>query len=227
MAQITRSTAVALFQALGISSADKWNSKRMAAKLQKIDEMVDDDTTIDDKEVDDALTTCLDAIEKGEEVEVVADAKPAAKAKGKAATKAKTKAKPKKVEEEEEEDEEDPEEEEDEDEEEDEEEDETVPVRQPKKTKPKGKGKKAATKKEKPAPKKPSIPGVRETRTRPLLAGVVIKKHGGLKAGVTEEMVQELDELYGKENPAESLFTLRNAWHAIRGFQKGEDEADD
>lgn len=89
----------------------------------------------------------------------------------------------------------------------------------------KGKGKKDDDDDEaKPEkPKKPSTPGVRNSRTRPFLAGVLIKKHGR-KAGVTDEMVAELDEMYGKENPAESMFCLRNAWHAIRGFMDGDDQ---
>lgn len=78
-------------------------------------------------------------------------------------------------------------------------------------------------KKEKPAKpvKEAGPPGVRYTRSRPYLAGVLIKKLGGLKAGITEEHVKQLDEAYGKENPAESMFCLRNAWHAARGYTEG------
>lgn len=78
-------------------------------------------------------------------------------------------------------------------------------------------------KQEKPAKpeKEPGPPGVRYTRSRPYLAGVLIKKLGGLKAGITEEHVKQLDEAYGKENPAESMFCLRNAWHAARGYTEG------
>ena len=59
--------------------------------------------------------------------------------------------------------------------------------------------------------------GVRPMRTRPYLAGVIIQQHG-LAAGVTDAMVAELDEAYGKPNPTESQFCLKNAWHAARGF---------
>jgi len=59
--------------------------------------------------------------------------------------------------------------------------------------------------------------GVRESRTRPYLAGVIIARHG-LEAGVTDEMVAELDEEYGLPNPRESRFCLKNAWHATRGY---------
>ncbi|QDS91886.1 hypothetical protein FF011L_06220 [Roseimaritima multifibrata] len=63
----------------------------------------------------------------------------------------------------------------------------------------------------------PSLPGVRPMRTRPYLAGVVVAKHG-LAAGVTDAMVAELDAAYGKPNPVESKFCLKNAHHAARGF---------
>ncbi len=36
--------------------------------------------------------------------------------------------------------------------------------------------------------------------------------------GMTKAMVAELDNEYGHDNPAESLFCLRNAWHAATGF---------
>ncbi|GAB4143021.1 MAG: hypothetical protein Tsb009_13850 [Planctomycetaceae bacterium] len=65
--------------------------------------------------------------------------------------------------------------------------------------------------------KKATTPGVRAMKTRPYMAGVIIAKHG-LAAGVTKEMVEELDKEYGHANPAESLFCLHNAWHAARGY---------
>jgi hypothetical protein len=71
----------------------------------------------------------------------------------------------------------------------------------------------------------PTMPGVRKSRSRPYLAGIIIKKHTR-EAGITEEMVKELDTAYGKENPNESMFCLRNAWHAIRGFVTKNNEAD-
>jgi hypothetical protein len=84
----------------------------------------------------------------------------------------------------------------------------------------KGKGKKAPA-----PPKEPGIPGVRESRSRPYLAGIVIKK-AGREVGITKGMVDELDTAFGKVNPAESLFCLRNAWHAIRGYVKKGNEGD-
>lgn len=69
--------------------------------------------------------------------------------------------------------------------------------------------------------KKPTFPGVTAKVTRPYLAGCIIARHG-LEAGVTQAMVKELDELYGKPNAAESLFCLKNAWHAARGYAEAQ-----
>lgn len=66
-------------------------------------------------------------------------------------------------------------------------------------------------------PDAPKVPGVRPTRTRPYLAGRIIQKYG-LAAGVTPAMVAELDAAYGKPNPTESQFVLKNAWHACRAY---------
>ena len=60
------------------------------------------------------------------------------------------------------------------------------------------------------------IPGVSTTKGRPYYAGLVIAKHG-LDAGVTEAMAHEVNALVGTGNTRESLFALRNAWHAIKG----------
>ncbi|RKZ15980.1 hypothetical protein DRQ50_06805 [bacterium] len=73
------------------------------------------------------------------------------------------------------------------------------------------------TKEQPTAKKKDRVPGVRPMRTRTYLAGTIIAKHG-LAAGVTEEMVAELDAAYGKPNPSESQFCLKNAWHVCRAF---------
>ncbi len=64
--------------------------------------------------------------------------------------------------------------------------------------------------------------GIRtDVRSRPFLAGVIIKT-AGRTAGITEKMVKELDKLYGTANPRESLFCLRNAHGAIRGYLEGD-----
>lgn len=69
----------------------------------------------------------------------------------------------------------------------------------------------------KPTPRKPKAPGVLAKVTRPYLAGQIIGKHG-LAAGVTDEMVAELNNAYGKPNDVESMFCLKNAWHACRAY---------
>jgi hypothetical protein len=175
--KIKKEAAVAIFAGLGITTAPKWTETRMNAKLNKLNEMVDEDTEFEPAVQKDA-DKVLAAIEKGTKVEVAGGAaKPPAKkapAKGKKAPAKKAPAK----------------------------------------------GKKAPAKKdaEKAAePEAPKTPGVREMPTRAFYAGQVITKHG-LEAGVTQDMVAEVDELYGKDNPVESLYRLRDAWHAIRAY---------
>lgn len=170
---LTHAAALAIFTALGVTTASKWNSARMTAKLAKLNDIIDDDTKFD-KAVKPDVDAVLAAIEGGAEITVTGEpegkAPAAAKGgKGKAPAAAKE---------------------------------------------PKPKKEKA----DKPAaPKGP--PGVRETTTRPYIAGVILAKHG-LGAGITEAMALELDEAYGKVNTRESFFCLRNAWHAIRAYQE-------
>jgi hypothetical protein len=59
--------------------------------------------------------------------------------------------------------------------------------------------------------------GVRESRTRPYIAGEILKEFG-LDNGITPAMVAALEARYPKPNVRESEFALRNAWHAVRGF---------
>lgn len=195
--KITKEAAVAVFTALGITTAEKWNATRLVAKLNKLNELVDDDTAIKDKKIMADVDGILAAIENGEAVEVGAEAAPAA-AKGAKAAPAPAAAKPAKG---------------------------AKGAKAEAPAKP-AKGAKAApaaakpAKAEKPAaapaaPKGP--PGVRESPTRAFYAGQVVTSRG-LAHGITEDMVAEVDELYGKENPVESLFRLRDAWHAIRAY---------
>lgn len=67
---LPREKAVALFEALGTTTAEKWNNKRLAVKAAKVDEMIFDDTKLP-KAVDATLTKVLEAIENGTEIEVV------------------------------------------------------------------------------------------------------------------------------------------------------------
>lgn len=235
---LTRSSALELFEALGSTTADKWNNKRMAVKLAKADEMVDDDLKLKGKPKA-TLAKVLDAIENEVEIVVVDDegeAKPTqhkegTPAKGKAeapAPKAKAKSKAQSPVEE-------PVDEEEVEEQVDEQAEALEALKnrfdagelskkefaaERKAIMDKAKGIEPKVKAPK-APKEPAeakTPGVRETATRPYLAGKVIAKHG-LENGITPEMVAELDNMYPKANEAESFGRLRNAWHVIRGFQ--------
>ncbi len=214
--KIKRNNAIALFLALGLKKTAALTNDKLQAKLLKLGELPDIETTVID---DDMVTTkvpeqykgsltgakltkgkdtVLAAIKSGRPI-VVEDDAPAAAPAGEAA-------KP----------------------------DEVVNVKPnaaekkaaAEKAKAEAAAAKEAAKKKaaeekaaaKAAAKTPSLPGVRETVTRPFVAGQIIKRHGGLAAGVTDAMVAELDKEYGKVNPTESMFCMRNAWHAIRGF---------
>ena len=74
---------------------------------------------------------------------------------------------------------------------------------------------------DKPLPKANFVqfaPGVRVTEgNRKHLAGKLIAKYG-LQAGVTEDMIAELDRAVGVPKPRESGLILRQAWHSINGY---------
>lgn len=217
--KIYRSLALALLVSLGFKTADKWDAKKLSDKINKLNEQVDDDTKVDDEDQQKALAKILKAIAAAKPVEILAD--PAEEAEAEieeapvpAKKPAKAAAKPAPVAEEEVEIEA------------------ATAKPTPKKAAttaaPGGAGKTTVKPpKPAPAPKPPktTTPGVRESRSRPYLAGIVIKKHTRA-AGITEVMITELDAAYGKPNPAESLFCLRNAWHAIRGYVTKENEGD-
>lgn len=44
--------------------------------------------------------------------------------------------------------------------------------------------------------------------------------HDGHAAGITTEMVADVDAAYGKPNTTESEICLRNSWHVIRAWQE-------
>lgn len=61
--------------------------------------------------------------------------------------------------------------------------------------------------------------GVRRSERASLyIAGQIVKKYG-LERGITQEMVDEADEIAGRSNPIQTFYNLRYAWHAIRGYQ--------
>lgn len=255
MAKVKRSVLVDIFLGLGFKTAKTWGLEKLQSYLpHKLKAQVDEETKLKDEALDGTLRKILTAIDAEEEVTIVDDAAAAAPAEEAAPAPAKKAAKPAPVDEDEEEvapapakkakaapvAEED---------------DEVAPA--PKaakaaapaddeevevKAKPKPP---KAPKSEKPAkaPKEPKPPkakkepgdgrGVRTSRSRPYLAGIIIKKNVKAKdgqklidTGVTPAMVAELDAAYGKENPAESMFCLRNAWHSIRGYITRDNEGD-
>lgn len=247
--QVTRADALELFEALGSTTADKWNTKRLAAKLSTIDKMVDEDTQLEGN-ADKTLTTVLKAIEAEDDIMIVEPARKAELEPEPESVIDEEKPKPKKgkkpaapVEE--------PEPESESEGEEfaelkaqfdageitakqfaaqrrallKDKKQNAQPEPEEEKPKPKKKAKAADKKPAKPAKPKAEKPdkedsglhGVRTKVTRPYLAGVIIQEHGR-DVGITKEMADELDKRYGKKNPAESMFCLRNAWHAIRGF---------
>jgi hypothetical protein len=212
--QIKHSVGVAIFAALGNAAAEKWVPTKLAKRLATIeDTLAGEEPEIEDAKVKKALDKVRAAVKAEDTIEVVDDRggaeeaeeapaeKPAKKAAAAPAKKAAKAADP----------------------DEDEDEDDSVPVKKAAEKKGVKTAKKAAA--PKPAKEKSTTPGVRASRSRPYLAGIIIKKHT-LEAGVTDEMCEELNTAYGKENTAESMFTLRNAWHAIRGWNKKGNEAE-
>jgi outer membrane biosynthesis protein TonB len=218
--KIKKTVLAAIFTALGFKTAGTWTVGKLQQNLPKIPDQVDEETKLEDANLQKALDKLLQVLKSEADVEVIDDtatdeaeeAAPAPAPKKKAAPKAA----PAEAEEEAAEE---------------------APAAAPKKkaapkaastTTPGGAGvvKKKATPTKKAAPAAPAADGragVRDSRSRPYLAGIVIKE-AGAAAGVTAEMVTRLDEAYGKPNPTESKFCLRNAWHAIRGFAKGKPE---
>lgn len=183
--QITRTDAVKLFAELGVTTANKWNSARMAAKLQKLEEagLVDRDTEVA-PEMMKTLKAVVNAIHAGEDIEVVAEV---TEKSTKTPEPEQVPEKPKK--------------------------EKAAPVQ--KKQEPE----KAASTKT-PTRSLDAVPGVRKTRSRSFLAGIVAKEYGYEE--ITQEMVDRLNELYGKKNDAESFYTLRDAVAVVRGFVEGE-----
>ena len=69
--------------------------------------------------------------------------------------------------------------------------------------------------------KKNKLIGLRgNANTRARIAGIVIKKYG-LKKGVTQDMINEVDSIYEKSNYRQSHNRLIEAWHSIQGYVNG------
>lgn len=69
--EITRDDAVAVFQAIGMKSADSWNRKKLAEKLRSIHELVDETTSCDDEDLDEKLDDLVAAAGAGQEIKIV------------------------------------------------------------------------------------------------------------------------------------------------------------
>jgi outer membrane biosynthesis protein TonB len=214
--EITRTAAIAIFAAIGISTAGKWNATRLGAKLAKLDDMIDEDGEAEDPavqaDIDRVLAadtiTVTAAKAAAKEPKAKAAKEPKAKAaakepKAKAAAKepkAKAAAKEPKA---------------------------KAAAKEPKAAKEaaakaKADAKEATAKADakaaKEAAKAAKPAGIRETVTRAHCAGQVLAKYPAA-AGIAPSMVEEVNELYGKDNDVESLSRLKNVWHGLAGFR--------
>lgn len=191
---VARSAALAIFAGLGVTGADKFNVKRLAAKLGKIDEHVDKDTKLEDKAADKELGRILKSILAGDEIEVADDTAPVKAEKTAApAKKAVADAGP--------------------------EVDPTKPdySKKSKAAAKPAKAEKPAKAKAEKAPKVPGVSGIRQVKSRTYWAGQVLAKHG-LEGGITDKMAEEVNKLYGKDNIDEARGVLRNSWHVVQGY---------
>jgi hypothetical protein len=179
--EITRTAAIAIFAAIGISTAGKWNATRLGAKLAKLDDMIDEDGEAEDP----AVQADIDRVLAADTITVTAAKAAAKEPKAKAAKEPKAKA----------------------------------AAKEPKaKAAAKEATAKADAKAAKEAAKAAKPAGIRETVTRAHCAGQVLAKYPAA-AGIAPSMVEEVNELYGKDNDVESLSRLKNVWHGLAGFR--------
>lgn len=221
--QIDQAKIHHLFQVMDFKTEEGWEITQYQRKLTGVLEAFTredlESQVEDDPEAAVIMQQLLTAREAKEDV-VIVDGKAAAASNGKAASKPKGKAAPAAAAAEAEPDEDD-----------DHEEAADSAAQQPAKAAgKKGKGTNVATAtatKPKAAAKggKPKAAAARQpsgprdiTTTRTYLAGQILKKHG-IDSGVTDAMVKDLDKAAGKQNERESLFCLRNALNAIKGFK--------
>jgi len=199
--QMTRMQAVELCTAIGFKTASKWNKDRMLRKLMQLPDMVEDDGLEIPEDVDghDRLQQLLDDIHKSDgnitltrNVEEVDASVADAKVDD-------VKEEPKKK------------------------------MRAPSKASKSAKNAKveddvkeeeSKKKSSEVESKKPKNVGKRSIRNRRYCAGIVLREHG-LEEGITEEMIQEVDAMYGDSNMVASKSQLTDAWHAINGFVNG------
>ena len=65
--------------------------------------------------------------------------------------------------------------------------------------------------------KEDKVPGERMKKSRRYMAGVVVAKYG-IESGVTAQMIEELDKMYGKANPRISAVLLLDSIYIISGY---------
>jgi hypothetical protein len=192
--QIERDKAVALFVALGLKNADKWNAARMGTKLSRIKDMVDEDVSLEEDEKA-TLAEVMAAIDAGDEIEVLVpesetvtvEADPAVEtARGEAkdaAAQAKRDAR-------------------------------AAAKAEKDAEKESKKAEREAARAAKKAAKKPSG-GVR--RTVFFVCGECIGKRG-LAAGITDEMTAEVVAELRTDDKDRIGIDMRTAWHALAGY---------
>lgn len=198
--KISKTTAVDLLKALNFKTAANWDATKLADKLSKLGQLDDiENETLDDERLQKALKATLAAAAKEDEIVVTepveeaaeeeAPKKPAAK---KPAAKAKAEEEGAEAEEE------------------------SVPVHPKKPTAKQAAAAKEAAAKAKAAKAKAAKEAKEPHRTLHYLAGALLKEHG-LDTDPAK-LVKELNKLSGRSNDAESLFQIKKAVNAIKGY---------
>lgn len=70
--QITKEKVVGIFEALDFKTASKWTPKKMQQQIKKLPELTDDETNLDDDELNSLLDDLLAAVDSEEAVEIEA-----------------------------------------------------------------------------------------------------------------------------------------------------------
>lgn len=188
--KISRDDALAAMAFCGWGSANKWKNDKIAERLPGVKDVLPEQKPTDEK-VAKALVNILAAIEAGQAFEVTGDD---AAEKKTEKTEAEKKAEADKKEA-------------------DKAAKEAAKAEEKaKKAKEKEDAKKAAEAAKANAPK-----NIRPVRSRIFLGAQVLKKHG-LKVGITDEIVNEVDAMCENHNPKETRAWLTMAWHALNGY---------
>ena len=205
--EVRRSELVQIFTLLGHQAAETWSDSRLLNKAGRLNSSVDEDTSLDDNELDNVLDEIIGSLNDGESIDLIEDDEEDVQ--DDAAT-ASDDTSDDEVDEVEEEGQEDVEEEE-------------APKAKKKgkkkdKGKAKGKAKPKATRERKPT-------AVRANRY--YIAGqVILASNGEASGGVTKKLMESMTtavEAAGLDPHAtQDRGALRKAWHAINGYNKVE-----